>query len=173
MNILFLSNRFPYPPNNGVRLRIFNLLCGLAKQHTLTRLSCGEQPESAPITPLRKLCQAVRMVPARAYQANSLRALLGFFSHRPRVLFACYMPEMTELIQHELATVPEEHYLLADNAPAFAQATVRLLKDPVLRKRLVENARQLVREKYEWNVIMPKFLQLVDRVAAGAESVPA
>jgi glycosyltransferase involved in cell wall biosynthesis len=36
MNVLFLSTWSPYPPNNGSRIRAFNLLRALAKSHKVT-----------------------------------------------------------------------------------------------------------------------------------------
>ena len=35
MNILFVANRFPYPPYRGDKLKIYNLTRRLAKKHTL------------------------------------------------------------------------------------------------------------------------------------------
>ena len=48
MRILFLSRWFPYPPNNGSKLRIYNLLRGLSQQHQVTLLSVLDQPHTAP-----------------------------------------------------------------------------------------------------------------------------
>jgi polysaccharide biosynthesis protein PslH len=58
-----------------------------------------------------------------------------------------------------------QHLLIADTPEAFAQAVVRLLQDPALRRQLASDAYQLVREKYDWMVIMPHFLELVERAA--------
>ena len=35
MNILFVANRFPYPPFRGDKLKIYNLTRRLAKNHNL------------------------------------------------------------------------------------------------------------------------------------------
>jgi len=59
----------------------------------------------------------------------------------------------------------DEHLLIADTPEAFAEAVIRLLKKPGLRKQLTGNAYQLVREKYDWAVVMPRFLNLIERVA--------
>jgi glycosyltransferase involved in cell wall biosynthesis len=59
----------------------------------------------------------------------------------------------------------DEHILIADTPEDYTRQTLRLLKDDELRKRLVKNAYKLVEEKYDWAVIMPKFLRLVQRVA--------
>lgn len=41
MKILFLSRWFPYPTNNGSKIRIYNLLRGLSQLHDVTLLSFG------------------------------------------------------------------------------------------------------------------------------------
>lgn len=38
MKILFLSRWFPYPTNNGSKIRIYNLLRGLSQLHDVTLL---------------------------------------------------------------------------------------------------------------------------------------
>jgi glycosyltransferase involved in cell wall biosynthesis len=43
--------------------------------------------------------------------------------------------------------------LMADTAQAFAQAVIRLLKDPTLAQQLGQNGRQAVAQKYDWRVI--------------------
>ncbi len=58
-----------------------------------------------------------------------------------------------------------KHLSVADTPEAFAGEIVRLLREPGLRQRLADNARQLVRDKYDWNVIAPYFLELVEQVA--------
>jgi glycosyltransferase involved in cell wall biosynthesis len=60
---------------------------------------------------------------------------------------------------------PEVNILIADDPAEFAAQTVRLLRDPALRKRLAENGRRLVAEKYDWRVIGEQFNQLVEAVA--------
>jgi glycosyltransferase involved in cell wall biosynthesis len=52
--------------------------------------------------------------------------------------------------------------LVADTPERFAAATVRLLKDLKLRETLGKNARRMIQEKYDWKVIAPQFLELVE-----------
>jgi polysaccharide biosynthesis protein PslH len=59
-----------------------------------------------------------------------------------------------------------EHLLIADEPDKFADMVIRLLLDPGLRRRLSENAYQLIEEKYNWAVVMPKFLDLLDHVVS-------
>ena len=57
-----------------------------------------------------------------------------------------------------------EHALLADTAPAFAAATVRLLQDPALRASLGARARALAESRYDWREIVPRLFPLYDRL---------
>jgi polysaccharide biosynthesis protein PslH len=66
-----------------------------------------------------------------------------------------------------LAVRDGEHLLIADTAPAFADAVARLLREPALRRRLVDNAYRVVQQTYDWRVILPGFLELVERVGHG------
>ena len=100
--ILFLSRWFPYPPDNGSKLRIYNLLRGLAQQHDVTLIAFADQPMINPSPALMALCTDVHVVARRTYNPASARALLGFLSPVPRVIIDTYVPFMTECIQREL-----------------------------------------------------------------------
>ena len=54
--------------------------------------------------------------------------------------------------------------LIADTPQDFAEAIICLLEDPVLNKQIAENGRKLVAENYDWDIVMPNFLELVDRL---------
>ncbi len=58
-----------------------------------------------------------------------------------------------------------EHILIADTPQDFADQVIRLFLEPGLRERLALNAYRLVQQKYDWGVMMPKFLDIVERVA--------
>src|ERR671929_2281356 len=102
MRVLFLSAWFPYPPDNGSKLRIYNLLRGLANEHDLTLIAFAEQPVMQPSAELNGVCKAVHIVPRRAYKSTAARALLGFLSPTPRVLVATHVQPMAERIRREI-----------------------------------------------------------------------
>ena len=52
--------------------------------------------------------------------------------------------------------------LIADTPDEFAGNIIKLLNDPDMRQRLANNAYHLVQEKYEWSVVMPRFINLVE-----------
>jgi polysaccharide biosynthesis protein PslH len=63
------------------------------------------------------------------------------------------IPVVSTTIGYEgLDVVPDEHLLVGDTPHDFAQAVLRLLRDPDLRRRLAEAGRQRVEEKYDWRV---------------------
>ena len=87
MNILFLSRWFPFPPDNGSKLRAFNLIKILSREHTVDLLSFTSEPISEERTSGLKLyCQEIVTVLFRDYNPRSTRSLLGFFSTRPRYI---------------------------------------------------------------------------------------
>jgi polysaccharide biosynthesis protein PslH len=52
-----------------------------------------------------------------------------------------------------LDTVDGENILIRDDPAEFAEAVVQVLSDPVLRRRLEENARRTAEESYSWDII--------------------
>ena len=65
-----------------------------------------------------------------------------------------------------IEATPGEDVLVADNPAEFAQKTVQLLQDEKLRKRIAQNARKLIQEKYDWNQQLNKLDQIIDQLIA-------
>ncbi len=110
MNILFVSRWFPFPPDNGSKLRIYNLLRGLAAEHAVTLLSFGTVPREAARAPapapatgaLPPWAPRTVVVPWKPYDAGSARARLSFFSPVPRSIADTYSPDMRSRIEDAL-----------------------------------------------------------------------
>jgi polysaccharide biosynthesis protein PslH len=106
MRILFLSRWFPYPPNNGSKLRIYNLLRGLSQHHEIFFVSFSNNPEvSAPVVELQTICKGIRVVPWNPYSPKSLRARLGFFHPWPRSFLDTFSPQMAGAIKGALSSI--------------------------------------------------------------------
>jgi glycosyltransferase involved in cell wall biosynthesis len=104
MKILFLSSWFPHPPNNGAKLRIYNLLRGLAQQNQVTLLSFTDQPHANQhATELRDLCHEIQVMALRTFQPQSWQAKMAFFSTKPRSVVGTFSPEMKQCIEQTLA----------------------------------------------------------------------
>ena len=95
MRVLFLSRWLPYPPNNGTKLRVWDLLRGLSRDHDITLLTFAEESESGLGTAeLRSLCREVVVVPWKGFEPASLKSRLGFLSPTPRSLVDTYSVAM-------------------------------------------------------------------------------
>jgi glycosyltransferase involved in cell wall biosynthesis len=102
MRILFLSRWFPFPANNGSKIRVQNLLRTLAERHRVTLLSF-RNPEEREGAAADVPFESVRTVVWRPFVPGSARALLGFLRPEPRSFAATYSAEMAELIRNAVA----------------------------------------------------------------------
>lgn len=105
MRIIFVSWWWPYPANNGSKIRIYNLLRQLAAAHDITLLSFAEADEATPeqVAHLRAFCREVVSVAKPAYHPTSVQATLGYFSRWPRSLIDTYSETMAQHVQQAAA----------------------------------------------------------------------
>jgi glycosyltransferase involved in cell wall biosynthesis len=61
---------------------------------------------------------------------------------------------------------PGEHLLVADAPDEFADAVVRVLRDPALGRRLGVAGNRLARTRYSWEGAVDKLGELYDRLTA-------
>jgi glycosyltransferase involved in cell wall biosynthesis len=105
MQILFLSRWFPYPVDNGSKIRIYNLLRGLAKIHDISLISFSDHPNvDRENREMMEICRDVSVVQWKEFQPSSLRSLLGFFSPLPRSLIDTYSQQMEDTIKKKIST---------------------------------------------------------------------
>ena len=103
MKILFLSQWYPYPPNNGSKIRIYNLLRGLSRDHGISLLSFIDPLDRrAADDPLKDLCSDVNTAVWKPFNPNSLRSITGFFNSEPRSVMDIYSREMANKIQNQV-----------------------------------------------------------------------
>jgi len=114
MRILFLSRWFPYPIDNGSKIRIYNLLKGLAQHHDITLLTFTRNEDFQIYLPnLGSFCRKVKVAPWKKFNPNSQRAIMGYFSMRPRSIVDSYSPVMHQMIKTELANGEDYDLLIA------------------------------------------------------------
>ncbi len=95
MKILYLSRWLPFPPDNGVKTRLYHLLKGLAEFHTVDLISfCAQPPDALLIQPLASICRRIDVVQYHAFDPNRLKAVKGFFAGKPRFLIDTFSPEL-------------------------------------------------------------------------------
>jgi polysaccharide biosynthesis protein PslH len=98
MRILFLSRWYPYPPDNGSKLRVLGLLQGLCERHDVTLISFCDG-SGTPISPVSPAPALTHVCPYREFAPRSGRALLGYSSRVPRFLVDTHSLEMEALIR--------------------------------------------------------------------------
>jgi glycosyltransferase involved in cell wall biosynthesis len=96
MTILFISSWFPFPPDNGSRIRVFNLIKQLSREHEIALLSFsrGAEVSEERLEEMRRYCSRVVAVPLAPFRPSSFRSALGFLSPRPRSFVDTHSPRM-------------------------------------------------------------------------------
>jgi len=97
VRVLFLSRWYPYPPDNGSKIRVHGLLRGLCERHEVTLVSFRD-PSEAPAAPPAGGPSEVLACDYREFRKVSSRALAGLLSRTPRYLVDTHNPEMERLI---------------------------------------------------------------------------
>ncbi len=103
MHILFLSRWYPFPPNNGSKLRIYNLLKGLSKTHQITLISFYDPDQDEPNeVNSQEFCRAIFSFPWKQFQPHSTLSLRGYFSQTPRSFLDTYSDDLDNCIDEVL-----------------------------------------------------------------------
>lgn len=102
----------------------------------------------------------VAVVPIRFGGGTRIKILEAFATGLPVVA--------TSVGAEGLDVVGGRHLLLADDAESFAEACLRVWRDPVLRESLVAEGRARWQERYRWDVIAPTITAAVAEAAEPA-----
>jgi glycosyltransferase involved in cell wall biosynthesis len=141
MRILFLSTWFPYPPDNGSKIRVYHLLRALAQRHELTLLSFAwdtAQPDTA--DELRSWCKDVQVVSVNPYEHNRASKLRTFFSFRPvvsRPIAAMTEKARAILANQSFDSVISSTEIMVAYALQTPPGTVRILEEHNAMTRLM------------------------------------
>jgi len=136
MHILFLSAWHPWPPDNGVRIRVSQLLRALAARHEVSLVSMAGEPgapDAAGLVTLG-LCRRAVILDRPAFRSTRLGRWTGLLSPMPSHLFAGQSREMARTADAILATTPVD--LVIASTTAVAQLASRL---PAPRRVLEEH----------------------------------
>jgi polysaccharide biosynthesis protein PslH len=100
MRILFLSAWCPLPADNGSKLRISQLLRGLAHKHTIDLLAFApEDPGLDAVRKMQAICDSVELLLETPFAGRMGDGLRGLFSKRPRSVLANYSPAMAATVR--------------------------------------------------------------------------
>ena len=157
MNILFLTQIVPYPPDAGPRVKTWHVLRSLAMQgHSVTLISFVRPEEEPHIAALENVCDAVHTVPIRRSRAADLLYMIrSYLTSRPFLVERDDLTEMQAKV-NKLVREKEFDFIHADQLTmvqfALRGAAVAQVKRPkvifdahnavwTIVERMRENAR--------------------------------
>ena len=97
VKILFITSRFPYPPFRGDKIRVFNLIKELSRDHEIVLATFADPDDGQYYADLREYVtriEAVRLNKTRAY----LNCLIHPFSKTPLQVFYYRSAEMSKTV---------------------------------------------------------------------------
>ncbi len=102
MKILIFSPIFPFPPDSGARIRIFNMIKILSKNHGIVLLTQAD-PEKDITSELEKYCQEVEAV-----HVSSVKGFKNLFARIKSLISSC--PHITSReIQSSIKKILKKH----------------------------------------------------------------
>lgn len=103
MNLLFVTSRLPFPPYGGDKVRVFNFLKYLARNHAITLISFIERKEEEKyVQDLLKWCKKVEVVLLPAGQSYR-NCFVHFFSPVPLQVYYYHSADMQNKIDEIIA----------------------------------------------------------------------
>jgi polysaccharide biosynthesis protein PslH len=174
LKILFLSRWFPYPADNGSKIRVSHLIAHLSARHEVDLLSFSEGLLTPwQVAEANTYCSQVWSAPYQAFKPGAIKAVAGYFSHLPRSVVATYNPMMAKLIR-EVARRSEYDVVVAsqvDMAPyaLLVEGSVKVLEEvelTTLYEQAIRSESRIKKIKYmmmwkKWarytRSLLPKF----------------
>lgn len=114
MNILFVANRFPYPPFRGDKLKIFNLAKQLSKKHNLSLITFIENKEDYKYKEcLQDYFKEIKIIYLPKLQ-SAYNCFTNLFSNKPLQIHYFYSNAFEEVLnefikQHEIDVIHTQH----------------------------------------------------------------
>ncbi len=148
MRILFVSRWYPFPPNNGSRIRVFNLIRHLASQYEVDLISFASEPvDEGMIDGLRPYCRKIWFTNYDPERNGTSSKLLGYFSSRPRSVVSSYNDELQRQVDE--AEKHGEYDLLISSQVDMAPYTQNWQASPKIFEEL--ELTSLYEQSYEGN----------------------
>lgn len=146
MQILFLSQLLPYPPDSGAKVRSYYTLRWLAQRHavTLVAFTRSDDPREA-VEHLRKFCHAVHTVSLKRSSRRNIVSLIGsLLKSRSFIIYRDRSPSMDALLQELLSS----HFFDAIHADQLWMAQFALRGNVVAPATISSNRRRLVLDNH-------------------------
>ena len=97
MKILFITSRFPYPPIRGDKIRVFNLMRELAKNHEVSLASFATAEDGGNYVKLKEFIPRIERAVFKPWRAY-LNCLTGLFTKTPLQVHYYRSPAMRDAV---------------------------------------------------------------------------
>ncbi len=97
MKILFITSRFPYPPVRGDKIRVFNLMRELAKNHEVSLASFASAEDGGNYVKLKEYIPRIERAAFKPWRAY-LNCLAGLFTKTPLQVYYYRSPAMRDAV---------------------------------------------------------------------------
>jgi glycosyltransferase involved in cell wall biosynthesis len=143
MRILYLTTWYPYPADNGSKIRVYHLLRALGTRHRVTLLSFAfGTSEPGQQNDLHRFCTEVQAIPVNPFERKQILPGMQFLSLQPVVTRP--VPAMSRAVQDTLARTS------FDVAIASTEVTATYaLRTPDATTKVLEEHNSLTRWMWE------------------------
>lgn len=83
MRILMITEGFPFPPTDGVKLKVYHMLKGLSRQHEIFLLSFVDSKVNVDFGEIRSFCKQIELVSKNPRRFLILKAIFNIFERKP------------------------------------------------------------------------------------------
>lgn len=102
MRILYLSQRVPYPPNKGDKLRSFNQIKFLSRFHEISLVCLSDNNSDLQhVSALKSYCKSVDIVPLSTFSSR-MNALKALFTCSPLTRAYFYSDSLKRIVENKL-----------------------------------------------------------------------
>ena len=99
MKVLLLTQVLPYPPDSGPKVKTYNLIKYLVRQHDVTLVSFVRGDQSADVAHLERYCQTVHTIPMARSGLRDARAMArSFLNGQPFMMVRDDRADMRRLV---------------------------------------------------------------------------
>jgi glycosyltransferase involved in cell wall biosynthesis len=113
MKILVISTWFPYPLSQGSKIRAYNIIKALSRQHEVYLISFVDTPvQPGAVDHMKQFCHWIELVDQNPFYIPRLHRLIGWFSLLPSSIASGYSKQMSTKVR-ELVSTWEPNTVLA------------------------------------------------------------
>jgi polysaccharide biosynthesis protein PslH len=119
MRILAISSWWPFPADNGARMRISSLIETLSQSHEVHLAALSQEPVSTEqIAEAKRFCASAQEVQQRVWSPRPLEQVSSLWRGAPASVRATYNPSFAQLVQERVRTLQPDIIIAFELAAA-------------------------------------------------------